>query len=145
MKAHAQTWGADKHRDWREPGNAAHQTFRSCAYCGSIHPADLAAELRAHPNAGTLEMADRKYGWPHKFYASGSMTLGWCKFYTEHLQDADDADRELIMARMGLRFTFGTDEDQDGTKPGEVRWSMYAPRGHASFAAHTIKPPESNT
>ncbi len=56
----ADQWGG---WSWREPMRGAH--FRTCSYCGSIHPDDLAADFErgAHP-----EWADQKYGWPHKFY-----------------------------------------------------------------------------
>lgn len=46
---------------WREPAHGQH--FRTCSFCGSIHPDDLAAE-----QTWRAEWADRKYGWPHKFY-----------------------------------------------------------------------------
>lgn len=46
---------------WRDPARGEH--FRRCNYCGSIHPEDLAAEPYWY-----AEWADRKYGWPHKFY-----------------------------------------------------------------------------
>lgn len=46
---------------WREPMRGEH--FRRCSFCGSIHPEDLAAET-----GWRAEWADRKYGWPHKFY-----------------------------------------------------------------------------
>lgn len=46
---------------WREPSHGEH--FRTCSFCGSIHPADLAAET-----AWQAGWADQKYGWPHKFY-----------------------------------------------------------------------------
>lgn len=42
--------------------------LRSCGYCGSMHPADVAAAIRA---GATGEFADRKYGWPHKVYFNG--------------------------------------------------------------------------
>jgi hypothetical protein len=41
------------------------QPFRSCSYCGSIHPEDL---LKVIEQGATLGGADWKYGWPHKFY-----------------------------------------------------------------------------
>ncbi len=41
--------------------------LRGCGYCGSMHPADLVAALNA---GATLDPADRKYGWPHKFYVN---------------------------------------------------------------------------
>lgn len=42
--------------------------LRSCEYCGSMHPADVAAAIRAGAKG---EWADRKYGWPHKAYFDG--------------------------------------------------------------------------
>lgn len=48
---------------WREPHRGEH--YRTCSYCGCIHPEDLAAE-----DGWRAEWADRKYGWPHKFYVS---------------------------------------------------------------------------
>lgn len=56
---------------WREKGKKLHpsndtvQAFRTCSYCGSIHPEDLIEALKA---GATLGGADWKYGWPHKFY-----------------------------------------------------------------------------
>jgi len=46
---------------WAPPRDAEH--FRRCSFCGSIHPDDLAAE-----EGWRASWADRKYGWPHKFY-----------------------------------------------------------------------------
>ena len=54
----AARWGG---WDWREPTRGEH--FRRCSFCGSISPEDLAAE-----SAWRADWADRKYGWPHKFY-----------------------------------------------------------------------------
>lgn len=57
--------------------------FRTCGYCGSIHPGDLYALLPADTfgtfrravddgeRRVTLGGADWKYGWPHKFYVEG--------------------------------------------------------------------------
>lgn len=42
--------------------------LRSCGYCGSMHPADVAAAIRA---GAVGHFADRKYGWPHKAYFDG--------------------------------------------------------------------------
>lgn len=39
--------------------------LRSCGYCGSMHPADLAAAIKAGARG---HWADFKYGWPHKWY-----------------------------------------------------------------------------
>lgn len=42
--------------------------LRHCDYCGSLHPEDL---LKVLDEGATLELADLKYGWPHKFYVNG--------------------------------------------------------------------------
>lgn len=39
--------------------------LRSCGYCGSMHPSDLVAALKA---GARVHWADQKYGWPHKIY-----------------------------------------------------------------------------
>jgi len=54
----AARWGG---WSWSEPARGEH--FRRCSFCGSICPEDLAAEPSWH-----ARWADRKYGWPHKFY-----------------------------------------------------------------------------
>jgi hypothetical protein len=46
---------------WLDPSHGEH--YRCCNWCGSIHPEDLAAVGTFH-----ADWADRKYGWPHKFY-----------------------------------------------------------------------------
>lgn len=58
--------------DWRDAtapdlagGGRTTGRLRSCGYCGSMHPADLAAALKA---GATVDWADWKYGWPHKLY-----------------------------------------------------------------------------
>lgn len=56
----ATRWGG---WSWRDPKDGEH--FRRCSYCGSIHPEDLAAETEWR-----ADWADRKYGWPHKFYSN---------------------------------------------------------------------------
>lgn len=59
---------------WRPAGKRLHPendhvpAFRTCSYCGSIHPEDLLNALRAGAKAGG---SDWKYGWPHKFYVDG--------------------------------------------------------------------------
>ena len=42
--------------------------LRRCSYCGSMHPADVAAAIKAGAKG---HFADRKYGWPHKLYFDG--------------------------------------------------------------------------
>lgn len=49
---------------WREPDHRS--PARTCGYCGSLHPEDFAtAEVAQN---GRIELADMKYGWPHKAY-----------------------------------------------------------------------------
>lgn len=55
---------------WRPPSGGDRESpydypFRTCSYCGSMHPEDL---YRAVLAGATLGGADWKYGWPHKFY-----------------------------------------------------------------------------
>lgn len=57
--------------DWRGPINPDIQKgittgrLRSCGYCGSMHPADIANAIRSGAKG---HWADFKYGWPHKAY-----------------------------------------------------------------------------
>jgi hypothetical protein len=46
-------------------GDRTAGSLRRCPYCGSMHPADVAAAIRAGAKG---EWADQKYGWPHKAY-----------------------------------------------------------------------------
>lgn len=60
---------------WREPNPRSNvgegfpddRGYRSCGYCGSIHPDDLLGYIE-RGEVGRAEMADRKYGYPHKVY-----------------------------------------------------------------------------
>jgi hypothetical protein len=66
--------GIEGARRWREPrghrdGGPYAETFRTCFYCGSIHPEDLYRLLSS--GTATLGGSDWKYGWPHKFYVEG--------------------------------------------------------------------------
>lgn len=97
-------------------------TWRTCSYCGSIHPKDLIEALK---NGATLQGSDWKYGWPHKFYlnvpspfvgqtvkigtrSSGGKTediMGQAsahlfgKWYNDHFRDLDGEDfKELADA-----------------------------------------------
>lgn len=86
-----------------------------CSYCGSIHPEDLITIATAPV---TLEIADWKYGWPHKVY----ITLGGhlLKFYSQHFVDcADDeacAGVNTVLARVGLALVKEAD--------GSVSWGV---------------------
>jgi len=63
--------------------------FKHCSYCGSISPEDFYNLLSDDRNL--IELADQKYGFPHKFYIyllNGQMF----KFYTRHLIDIKDKE-----------------------------------------------------
>jgi hypothetical protein len=133
---------------WREARRASEDKdnklktnrITSCGYCGSCRPDELAKALQ---NGAHLSSADRKYGWPHKFYVEkmpnpfpgepeirtygpGPNDIGpaepagpyiFAKFYTEHLMDASPEDRDVIEKAMGMRFEFGEDSS--------VKWKPY--------------------
>lgn len=42
--------------------------LRRCSYCGSMHPTDVVSAIKAGARG---EIADLKYGWPHKVYFHG--------------------------------------------------------------------------
>lgn len=46
---------------WRRPSYGS--WWRTCSYCGSMHPEDIASAPETR-----FDWADRKYGWPHKAY-----------------------------------------------------------------------------
>lgn len=137
---------------WRAPDS--NYPYRTCSYCGSIHPEDLysriageavklpfdfdANQVKAHQafeeagggkehfevyhqtlNQGyrhdreqpgiRFNLADMKYGWPHKFYIDGR-GLSHAKWYNIHLLD-QGYDAEALGALIteihrysGLRF-----------------------------------------
>lgn len=123
---------------WRPPSpefseNGPITRWRECSYCGSIHPGDLLGLVVQQGNYAPhgapledlyglphMEMADRKYGFPHKIYitpnetwfpdkkcligtnqdGSPCYTDGYrphAKFYTEHMLD-DGVDDEAFAA-----------------------------------------------
>ncbi len=95
---------------WRDPGPNA--PYRTCSYCGSLHPEDLVSLLEAF--GARLGGSDWKYGWPHRFYVrfpSGQML----KWYNEHLLDkgydeaALDHLRALLHVHAGVLFLVGDD------------------------------------
>lgn len=74
IKCHGDTTGGGVFKYgvpvWREPQLQREpygEFFRSCSYCGSIHPEDLITLLAG---GATMHGADWKYGWPHKFYVT---------------------------------------------------------------------------
>lgn len=96
--------------EWHAPRDG--QSFRTCSYCGSIHPGDL-MDL-AGRNELSLDMADWKYGWPHKFYVKGiASPASHAKWYNLHLADlAGDAFTmvaEFVEQQGGIRFEMKPD------------------------------------
>lgn len=94
--------------EWRPP--TAGRSFRSCSYCGSIHPGDLMGLVDLHEVR--LESADQKYGWPHKFYITG-VPVVHAKWYNVHFADlAGDAFTmvaEFVEQQGGIRFEMKPD------------------------------------
>lgn len=109
--------------EWKEraynggPYKIAHPV---CSYCGSLHPG---AMFKLLSEGATLENADWKYGWTHKFYVSfpnpiagqdvsvgskssdeGTVDIrgaapnsAHAKFYTVHLDDVQDKDAQMAL------------------------------------------------
>lgn len=90
---HDGNWQAQRFapQTWREPRgddstskypSPTVQTFRTCSYCGSIHPEDLVKALEA---GATLGGSDWKYGWPHKFYVNGMPNPKFGQEYPQYM------------------------------------------------------------
>lgn len=111
MKAHVHSWHAKRFEPhtWRSDI----REYPSCSYCGSMDPETLAKHVQA---GAKIELADMKYGWPHKLYLN-DIVAGHAKFYTEHLQDATPEQRKTIERALGLAFEFSED--------GRVIWAAY--------------------
>jgi hypothetical protein len=128
---------------WAEPARAREpygEAFRTCNYCGSIHPGDLYDYLTNPLLTVTMGGSDWKYGWPHKFYIDGIPNLHpperlvwmgteyidgvkapmmrpapphvFTKFYTRHLLDKGYGNGELA----GLLFLL--------SKHTGIEWSI---------------------
>lgn len=92
--------------------------WRRCDYCGSIHPEDLLTISKEFAGKLRPELADQKYGWPHKVYVTidhrfeperefnvGQLSDGtpitrkgttfMLKFYNEHLGDEGISDEQF--------------------------------------------------
>ncbi len=115
--------------EWRP--SEANFPYRSCDYCGSMHPEDL---LAAVERGARLDGADWKYGWPHKFYVTGG-GIPHGKFYNVHLlDDLDDEARakviDVLWRHTGVRF---------GLVAGELhfdaRWPHPEAAPHAEMAS----------
>jgi hypothetical protein len=109
-QAHIGDWQAE-HYGGAHYRTGSSRSYKHCSYCGSCHPAELAAEIR---NGNVrLSFADFKYGWPHKVYIEGENPKGFIKFYSLHLKDASPEDKATIEASQNLHIEF---------EGGQVRW-----------------------
>jgi len=64
--------------------------YKHCSYCGSISLQDFYDILKNTDYF--IELADQKYGYPHKFYINIPERPGMVKFYTRHLIDITDKE-----------------------------------------------------
>jgi hypothetical protein len=90
--------------EWRPP-RGGEEWWRTCDYCGSMHPEDLLAALE---RGARLELSDMKYGWPHKFYLHGG-GIPHAKFYNVHLFDGHGPEAraalvDALWKHGGIRF-----------------------------------------
>jgi hypothetical protein len=150
--------GAPRYTDfsieWRPPetvlksgrdGYSRDYPFRTCSYCGSIHPEDL---LKVIEQGAILGGSDWKYGWPHKFYIehipSGlpqgveikvgedskvengvrvnkpimgkTHAFTWGKWYNEHLKELDDETFKLVTEKLTQHAHIKFERDEKGIK-----------------------------
>lgn len=120
--AEAPVWPADDER--RTTGR-----LRACDYCGSMHPADVAAAIVA---GATGEFADWKYGWPHKTYFDGipnpHVGMIESRAGNSHPPQAEIDAGKWIRVRIGFNSTTGEPmySYRDAGKPA-------APTTHGKF------------
>lgn len=88
-----------------------HPVIPQCTYCGSISPGDFVGACRA---GYRMEVADWKYGWPHKVYVDWPNPNPNEKRITSRTYGGPDADPET------------------GIVPGSERWGTY-PTLHLKF------------
>lgn len=94
---------------WRP---ADQRGVRTCSFCGSIHPEDL---MRALDSGATLECADWKYGWPHKFYVTGG-NVGHAKWYNAHLMELLPECFAALAPRLSVGTGVEFERDERGVK-----------------------------
>jgi hypothetical protein len=105
-RGQAERWGG---WSWREPSRGEH--FRTCSYCGCVHPDDLAVESNVR-----ADWADMKYGWPHKFYVDipnknpgRQYVLSSAKFQPREGQWLTTADADATLEEILERDGYGKD------------------------------------
>lgn len=96
---------ADRFGGWRWEAPWRGEHFRRCSFCGCVHPEDLSAEPVWRAN-----WADRKYGWPHKFYVDIPNR---------------DPDRLYVTSAMSRRWG---ERHEDPLPEGVVRWEDLTPQ-----------------
>lgn len=107
---------------WRAPGEETdprypspyRETFRTCSYCGSIHPEDLLAVVS---QGATLGGSDWKYGWPHKFYVGGIPNPIAGQLYTQYSY-CGSPSKEMLATGKWERYQDGFSEST-----GEPKYS----------------------
>lgn len=131
----ARAWGGQFYPwKWREPSHGEH--YRTCSWCGCINPEDLAAEP-----TWIAAWADRKYGWPHKFYINipnrepkRLFAIGGTSRFTEDGRARGYIPFEELTAEQ--LAICERDHWRTGTKPGEG--VMFGTRAHHHAKFYTI-------
>jgi hypothetical protein len=107
--------------------------WRTCSYCGSIHPEDLLGVLE---RGARMHGCDWKYGHPHKHYLDipnpepkrlfiatvgpgdkvirGTRSHLFGKWYNEHLRELDDEAFAAVAAALQLHTDIAWTRDADG-------------------------------
>lgn len=136
------------------------RNYRHCSYCGSIHPLDLLEMAKKETFAPFdmdfdqlvklphMEMADLKYGYPHKVYVTskitifpdhdfvrstswvkdkrtvtyGKGTIPFLKFYTQHLDEPEASDGDFAALKQLLEECTGFSFDRDAQGLLWKRW-----------------------
>lgn len=150
----------DSQVTWREPtppdlasGDSRRTTgnIRMCDYCGSMHPTDVVAAIKAGAHGS---WADFKYGWPHKAYfdgipnphvgllesrsaASYKVRENWVQVSDNHWRDPGTPAAATIMWKFyTVHLLDATPEEKavieahlglhfEFTPDGQVSWSKY--------------------
>lgn len=114
------------------------ETFRTCSYCGSIHPGDLVKALEA---GATLGGSDWKYGWPHKFYVEGIPNPIAGREYPQY--SYCDRPSKAMLAEGGWEQYQDGFSERDGTPKMSWRKKLYmakcGPHTHAKWYNEHLK------
>jgi hypothetical protein len=165
----AARWGG---WDWRKPSRGEH--FRTCSFCGSINPEDLAAETAgsgcgypdcpdprnelanihfpicgrdgdppgSHRFVNTgwrASWADRKYGWPHKFYVEGLVNRDPDRLYvfssTNSAEAPEAYGQPWVSARKLTRRQRAAVKEYRGGRDSTSTWYQFGAHEthHAKF------------